>query len=356
MSDLMSSSKNKFESLVSKYNNFIMPTYDICIDGSSITKDKLIISNIKVEMSTNDKAGIGIFTINNCYDYEEKGFNKSIKSKLKLGSNVEISLGYSDKNTCIFKGYIESINYEFNDSESITVVCMDALHILMQNFTLEQKGKEKDLSAIVKEILNKYKKFISKSEVGKISATGMQVAQNVSDYDFIKKIANDYGFEFFVIVGKAYFRKAKNVKTPITTLSYGKNIISFEREIKYKNVKITAIGKDDNNKKTTVGVANGKTKVSNIVNSFVSDKIIISSSLNTNEKAKKRAEVEVENIISKAYSSKLECIGIPEIIAGRYIELENFDSDIDKKYYVTKVSHEFMPGEYIVSLNLSNSQ
>lgn len=352
MSDLMNGSRIDFDDFIIKYNNFIVPSYDISIDGKSLTKDKLIIGEIKVILSIKE-AGIGIFTIHDCYDYIEKGFKKEITSKLKVGKKISIFLGYSEKNTEIFQGYIESINYEFTESQSITVVCMDAIHILMQNFTIEQKGKEKDLSALVTEILNKQKNFIFKSEVESISSTGMQIAQNVSDYDFIRKIANEHGFEFFIIAGKAYFRKAQKVKTPITTITYGESVISFEMEVKYKNIKVTALGKDDNNKKTTKGVANGKTKTSNIVNAFVSNKIIISGNLNTDDKAKKRAEVEVENILSEAYYSKLQCIGLPEIIPGRYLELKDFDSEIDGKYYITKVCHEFTPGEYITSLNLT---
>lgn len=353
MADLMNSSKTKFEDFKSKYNNFMVPSYDISIDGSSLSKDNLIIGEIKVEVSVMDKAGIGIFTIKDCYDNEKKGFKKEITSKIKLGSKVNISLGYSSKNTVIFKGFVESINYEFNDSEKITVVCMDAIHIFMQNFTLEQKGKEKGLSTLVSEIINKQKSFISESDIGSISATGMQIAQNMSDYDFIRKIAKENGFEFFIIAGKAYFRKARKVKTAITTISYGESVISFEREIKYRNIKVTALGKDDINKKTTKGEASGKTNTSNISNAFVSNKIVVSGNLNTDDKAKKRAEIEVENILSEAYYSKLECIGLPEIIPGRFIELKDFDKDIDKNYYIIKACHEFTPGEYIVTLNLS---
>ena len=66
MKDLMNSSKINFKDFVTKYNNFMVPSYDISIDGTSITKDKLIISEIKVELSTKDKAGIGIFKIKDC--------------------------------------------------------------------------------------------------------------------------------------------------------------------------------------------------------------------------------------------------------------------------------------------------
>lgn len=76
MKDLMNSSKINFKDFVTKYNNFMVPSYDISIDGTSITKDKLIISEIKVELSTKDKAGIGIFKIKDCYDYQKKDLKK----------------------------------------------------------------------------------------------------------------------------------------------------------------------------------------------------------------------------------------------------------------------------------------
>ena len=43
------------------------------------------------------------------------------------------------------------------------------------------------------------------------------------------------------------------------------------------------------------------------------------------------------------------------VMPGRYIELKDFDSEIDNQYYITKVCHEFTPGEYVVTLNLSTN-
>ncbi len=353
MADLMSSNKKSFDDFISKYNNFVVPSYEIIINGTSLTKEMLIINSIRVELSIKDVAGMAEIIISDCYDYENNGFKSAIKSKLKLGSKIQVLLGYSGTNQKIFSGYIEAINYEFGETKNITLVCMDGIHILMQNYSIEQKGTEKGLSALVKELLDKQSGYISESEVDNISATGMQVAQNMSDYDFIRKIANENGFEFFIVAGKAYFRTAKKKKDPITTVSLGENVIYFSREIKYRNVKINVMGKDDKNKKTIKGTATGKTNVSNIQSAFVSDKTIYGVNINTEDKASKRAKVEVNNYLENAYSAKLICIGIPELIQGRYILLDNFDSDLDKKYYIRKVKHEYSPGEYIATLDLS---
>lgn len=356
MPDLMSSNKKEFEDFVSKYNNFIVPSYEIIIEGTSLTDDILIINSIRVELSIKDVAGMAEIRISDCYDYENNGFKSTIKSKFKLGNKIKVLLGYSGENQEIFSGYIESINYEFGESKNIILVCMDGIHILMQNYSIEQKGIEKGLSTLVKELLDKQASYIPESEVDNISSTGMQVAQNISDYDFIRKTANENGFEFFIVAGKAYFRTAKKNKEPITTLSLGENVIYFSREIKYRSVNVTVMGKDDTNKTTIKGTATGKTNVSNIQSAFVSNKTVYSVNTNTEDKASKRAEVEVNNYLENAYSAKLVCIGLPEILQGRYILLDNFDSDLDKKYYIRKVKHEYSPGEYTVTLDLSSTE
>lgn len=353
MADLMNTSTVEFNTLIDKYDKFIAPSYEIFIEGKNFTKDKAIVSDIKVESTINASAGMCIFNVCNCYDYNKRSFNDEIKSMLKLGKKVKIALGYSNKNVPVFKGYIESLNFEFNENESpsIKVVCMDVMHILMQNYALEQKNKDMSLSEIVAQILDKQKAYIDKKEIDRISSTGKNIVQNISDYDFIRKIADANRFEFFALLGQVYFRKAKKVDTIITTLEFGKNIIYFNRETRYKNVKVVVMGKDDINKKTTKGQTTKK--VPNAHNGFISNKIIQLGNLDSDAKAEKRAEIEAENMLKNSYCANLECIGLPEIVQGRYIKLKNFDKEFDGKYYVTKVIHEFRSGYYTTSLNLS---
>lgn len=348
---------SEFKDMSDKYDEFIKPSYDISIDGTSITKDKNNIKEIKVELSVRGIAGIGTFIIGDCYDSKKRSFNSEIISKLKLGKKVSISLGYSDKNTEIFVGYIESINFEFNQDEapSISIVCMDVIHILMQNQAVEQKGNEKALSDIVTVLINKQKSFAKIGQIDSITVSGTQIVQNVSDYEFIKKAADANGYEFFVSAGKVYFRKAKNEVEPITTLVYGESVISFNREIKYKNVEVTVMGKDDLKKKTTKGAEKGQTESPYMSTAFTSNKIIHSGNLNTDEKAKTRAKSEVNKILETAYDGNIECIGIPEIIAGRYIKISGFDNTIDGKYYISDVSHQLKSGKYTALLRLTTN-
>lgn len=352
MADLMTTATEQFDELMEKYNNFMAPSYNIKIEGSSITDNNKIVESIKIDISSKGVAGMCEIVLCDCYDHEEKSFKSDIKSKLVLGKKISISLGYSNTNTELFIGYIDSINYEFNEYPTITVVCMDVIQILMQNYSVEQKGKEIGLSEMVSEILNANTKYFDSSEIASVSATGMQIAKICSDYEFIKRIADENGFEFFVLSGIVYFRKAKSVKTNITKLQFGKHIINFSREEYYKNISVTVMGKDDVNKVTTKGNFKGKTKGSS--NGFISNKIIISGNINSDDKAAARAKIEADRILENAYSAELECVGMPEIVPGRYVELADFDNDMNGNYYIFKVRHIFSAGNYRVIAELSD--
>jgi uncharacterized protein len=352
MEDLMGSSEKEFQELAEKYNNFRIPSYEILIDNENLTKNTLMISNIQVVQSSKE-AGMAIITIDDYYDYESGYFKNGIKSKLKLGSKIEVFLGYAGKNQMIFSGYIDTISYKITEVRSITLACMDGIHLLMENYTIEQKGNEKSLSTLVKEMLDKKRSFISESEVDDISEIGIQIAQNVNDYEFISGAAKEIGFEFFILAGKAYFRRRKKIYEPITTLSLGESIISFNADIKYTNVNVTATAKDDDNKKVFKGTAQGKTNTYNIKSIFVSNKTVNGVYINSDYAASIRAKLEVDYLLESAYTAKLECIGMPDIVPGRYIKIDGIDLDLKSIYYITKVTHQFSAGQYTASLDLN---
>lgn len=39
--------------------------------------------------------------------------------------------------------------------------------------------------------------------------------------------------------------------------------------------------------------------------------------------------------------AEIGCIGLPELIPGRFIAIDRVDSIANKKYYITRVTHRF---------------
>lgn len=347
-----------FSEFQEKYNNFMIPSYEISIDGKRIIEKDFSITNIRINLSVNRKAGMANFSVSNCYSSLEKGFSSKVKSTLKLGSIVKISFGYSNKNKELFSGYIDSISYEFDDIPKINVNCLDVMVLLMKNKVEERKLPDKSPEEVIKDIFNKYSKFISSSKIDTLQSINKQIVQNEDDYKFVKKIAKENNCDFFSVGEKVYVYNLKKRKKVAATLSYGKNVMHFSREFQLKKVKVTAYGKNDDSNETISGsyiyetdypYVNGGEEVSE-------KKVIRSPRIDNIDKAKKIALNEAKELIDSGYSSNIECIGLPELIPGRYVELKDFDKDIDGTFYITEADHNFSPGNYTVSLNISNSE
>lgn len=352
--------KKDFGKIKEEYNNFMIPSYEILIDGKKITDKDFSITNIRINLSAKEKAGMANFSVSNCYSSIEKGFSSKVKSTLKLGSMVKISFGYSNKNKELFLGYIVSISYEFDDIPKINVNCLDVMGLLMKNIVEERKPKGEKLEQIINEVLKKYSKFITSTKIDTLQPIdkNKEIVQSGDDYNFVKKIAEENDCDFFAVGEKVYVSNLKNRKKVAATLFYGENVMNFSREFQLKKVEVTAYGKNDNSNETISESYIYETEYPYAIKGEqVSEKKVIRSpKIDSIDKAKKIAINEAKKLIGSSYSSSIQCIGIPELIPGRYVELKDFDKDIDGSFYITDANHNFSPGNYTVSLNISNSE
>jgi phage protein D len=349
-------SNDDYSKFQEKYNNFLMPSYEIKIDGEIITPEEFPITNISVSLSVKGKAGAASFSVSNCYSLSEKSFKQNIKTVLKLGSIAKISLGYSDTNQELFSGYIDSISYEFDDEPQINVNCLDVMAILMKNKVEERKLPEKSPQEVIKDIFNKYTTFIQTSQIDELQAIDNQIVQNGDDYKFIADIAKKNNYDFFAVGEKVYVSNLKSNKEVAATISYGVNVIHFIREFRLKKVEVTAYGKDDKQNETISESVTSETDYP-YINSGWKDfekKVIRSPQIDNSDKAKKIASNEANKMIDDSYSSNIDSIGLPELIPGKYVTLKDFDTDIDGTFYITDADHNFSPGHYTVLLNISN--
>ena len=53
----------------------------------------------------------------------------------------------------------------------------------------------------------------------------------------------------------------------------------------------------------------------------------------------KRAKARMEDICQQFGELECECVGIPELAPGRFVEVEELSSQADRKYYITYVRH-----------------
>lgn len=310
-----------FSTLRKEYKNFFVPAMKIKIDNTDISSLGVKVTNINVTLELDDPSSAN-FTVTNIYDIKASSINSKLKDKMKLGSKVSIELGYESKLNNVFSGYINNISYEFDEMPCATVAALDARGLMRRNIKRSYQFDEKKYSDVAKKILDKYKAICPNQ---KIDATDKEIEHimqdKVSDLDFLRYVIGPRADREFLIMGDtAYFRKYDTDKTPILTLEKGKGLISFLRSSSYCNETVKVYGHDEKTK--DVLVASKAVKTSDDVVSLVSDGIeaeIAVADADDESKLSYYLHTEIMNRKRGAQSGSGSCIGLPEIIPGKYI-------------------------------------
>lgn len=351
MADLMKA-VTTFALLKKKYLDFHAPSISISVDGKDLN-EKLSagIDRATIELTTEYQSSGCIFYVEGAYEEKETSFQKKLSDKvIQLGSKVEIKVGYV-KSEIVFKGYISAIKYCFNADEGspyIRVECMDVKGLLMKNQQLKIM-KEDTIKQAVSKILSQqpYSSLISSKDIEDSKFKKLVItAKSESDYEFIVREAKRTGYEFFAINNKVYFRDEPRMGTPIMEVSPDKGILSAEISLDSMALvdKVTVRSVDPVKNTAIEGTANmsGKFGQTSDVKKIVkmTNKIYYEPAVLTLDDAKKRASIIIEQHAKRFGTIQCTCVGLPEIVPGRFINVDGLLPVGDKKYYISNVKHE----------------
>lgn len=352
MSDLMTGTYT-YSALAKKYKDFHTPAFKVKIGGHDVVASlKLAVENLNIDLSM-DASSTCTFTIINAYDIKARAFNKTVVSKLVLGAVVDVELGYLSATTVVFKGYISNVGVEFNGSPTMSITAMDVRRLMMDGKERSVKHDVRNYSDAFMEVMKRYSKITPYPVVDKTDENLESVSQASSDYDFICALARASKREFFVLAGRAYFRIPQKASQPVMTLEWGKDLLSFSRNSLYQVLDIKVIGFNDGNKAPVIGQHRGKSDgpIKEVISQ--TQPTVIQDPLATDiKKAKKRAEAEAEERRKKSQSGSGSCIGLPEIVPGRFIALRKLDPAIDGNYYINGVTHSFGTDGFTTTFNI----
>ena len=347
--DLMNTTTS-FKALAKKYDNFSAPAVEITVGSTKLMSGKdLDISQVEIELTSGYEASGCSFVLSGVYDIEKTNFSRDISS-VQIGEKVEVAIGYVRLES-VFKGYINQIDYNYGiDSEDfeIRVECMDAKGLLMKNRRLEF-FKEKSADAVVKSILSEspVNRYLSGKEIDMCPKDDIPLRSHMmTDYELIVEQASKLGYEFFIIQGKAYFRKKQKAKSNLIKLSPQNGIIGAKLSLSgqqlVKKIEVRSI--DEETGKQIKGLANvsGKFSQGSSGNMMLgtSTQVFYEPGVKDASEAKKRATARAEAIADQFGELECECVGIPEIIPGRFISIEQLSAQANRKYYVRYVRHE----------------
>lgn len=351
--DLMGNTTD-FKSLEAKYHNFLKPVILLSVIEKSMA-DKFVITDLSIELSCEFSANMATVKIFGVYDNEKKEFKDEVFNQtFKIGKKINIEIGYLETTELVFSGFISGFTYNFSEkgNPSITLECLDVKAVMMANNNNTQIIQE-DYAAAISEIVKKsgykdyYESFVIDSSIKSPQGENKNLIEmtDESDYDFLVRVAKKMGCEFFVSQNVLYFRKKRGKTEPIMSISHKNAIIDLEANFNIMGMVKSVEMRSLNNASGEVIIGKSQsntayynsTAASKIIEN--ASKIIIDSTINSESEAKDRADVELDDIIWKFGIYKVEVIGIPELIPGRFVTIKDLGKNINKNVYITKVEH-----------------
>lgn len=357
----------QYQALKKEYENFQTPVVLIKINQKDISDNQsgLSVADIEVDLTSGYEASMAIFSIYDCFDKKTASFQSdALKKYIFLGSSVSISMGYGQTAKTLFRGFIAKINfiYETEEIPCIQVTSLDVKGIMMSGCYAKQM-KASCYSEAVRELFEKsvYTRMKnqeiftdlsiartpdakeSQAENGESDRTIEMV--NESDYEFTVRAAKKFNFEFYVESGKVIFRKAKSVNTVLMKLVLGENLKTFDIEYDITGLTDTIYvrGMDTGRMKLISAKNQNNYKISqgNKARQLLkgSERVYIDPTIRSQQDADYRAEYLMEDMAFRFGTLCCDCVGLPELQPGNFIQVSGIGELAENNFYITEVRH-----------------
>lgn len=357
-----------FDCLKKKYNDFKNPEAHVIITNLDIEKS-IVVSDIEIDLTSTMEASTALFKLYNVFDDNTGQFQiDSIKNYIYLGSAVSISMGYGGDVRLVFSGFISRVNFLYEDGGKpcVEITALDVKGIMMSS-SYSRQLKAKTYSEAVKEIfknviLEKLKSIGVMDNQLEIQETPDTIAAkksnqkdketdetmemvSESDYDFLEKATKKFGFECYMIGKKLYFVKTMSNRTKLMQIGIGIGMLSFEIGYEHTGV-VEAVevrgmdagtGKIISAKKKYEGELSMGKKAKPLIKN--TQYTCLDASVRSQTQAEQRADVLMQEISLRLGTLKAECVGIPELIPGRFLKINGLGEPAENQFYITRVRH-----------------
>ncbi|MBO4913986.1 MAG: phage late control D family protein [Oscillospiraceae bacterium] len=355
------------KTLEKKYDHFLAPSFEITVAGKVFASKSVHVTVLEVELSCDGTAGGCSFAVEGQYDHEKQKWENGVADVVEVGAKLEIKGGYVKKEL-IFFGYVDDYTLSFSENGApvIEVTGLDGLGYLMSMREPIYAGKRK-AADIVKEILGKSKSAGFAKDIHIGTPKGFDdtpiVKERVDDWTFLNLMAQRYGMSLFAVAGELIFDNVTGTNNPILTLKMGKDLYYFKKRVTLARQigKVEIWGRDVNQKEikgnaTHVKVGSGKA-ASDIVSSIKKAALREYSELvRTKEDCTAMAQNRLNGLAMGFVTGDGACIGIPELIPGRYIEITGGDKKTNGRYFLSKVKHIFDNESYRTEFQIKGAK
>lgn len=366
----MDKAKYDIATLEKKYDNFLAPSVEITLGGEKLDTSKIPITELTVELSADGAAGGCTFVVESLFDYEKSEWKNELAKSVKVGTKLEVKGGYVQRYP-LFYGYVDECTMEHGGEgvPRLLISGIDGLGYLMSCNEPIYGGKTKS-KEIIKDILKKSvaAKFAKNYTVDSVCVLKEfqtpLVKERMDDFQFLQLLARRYGMVLMGVNGELVFDALWKKSESILKLTVGKGLLSFHKRISLKGQvgKVVVWGRDVN-EKFIQGMASavktgGKGKsAAQLVPSL--KKTVLreySEFAQTKEECKCLAQARLDGQAMNLVSGEGTCIGIPELIPGRFITIDGLESESEGVYFLSKVTHSFTTEGYFTRFEVKGAK
>ena len=369
-----------YKDLQDKYVDFAHPRARVLLGDTPFdsVSANMAVNDIHVEVTSGYEASVASFRLFDSYDPSTgKFFYDKVKNQVMMGNSVTVQLGYLDKLETVFVGFISGVAFGFEPG-GLPYIEINAMDIkgLMMGGSYATSLRATTYSAAVKEVLDRTGEGrlqqmggITTSEIsntpdaggagtatpaGGAAAGGSTKSSPItmemvceSDYEFVVRAAKRYNYEFFVDRGKVLFRPAKSDKSLLIKMGTRTGLRGFHIQYSITGVvgKIEARAMDPGKGE----VITAKSSFNNTISTASKakqlvgkgTKVYLDASITSKEEAEARVASLMEQMSYRLGSLEADCVGIPDLVPGRFIEVTGMGVPVDNQFYLTSVTHDF---------------
>lgn len=363
----MDKSTYTFQALSEKYEDFRGPAFTILVDDKTLDSTEMPIVQLEVKLSESI-ISCCTFSVESLYDYEKSKWVNDLEQTIQVGATLKVSGGYCQQEQ-LFYGFVFEYHLEYSQDKPprLVVKGLDGLGFLTNCYEPIYHGNKKP-KAVVQEIFFKAinAKYAQSYQIDEMeNLVTPLVKELTSDYNYLRKLSQMYNLSLMVVRGELYFGDLISDTASLITLTLGAGLLDFRKRISLQSQlgKVEIRGKDVNQKrimgaadKVTVGDS-GKKWAGEIAPAY---KNVVareySECVRTAEECTRLAQCRLNAQAMNFIQGEGRCVGLPELIPGRYITIKGVDTMTAGNYFVDSVTHKFSQNGYYTEFTVKGAR
>ncbi|NOY64103.1 MAG: phage late control D family protein [Nitrospirae bacterium] len=350
--------------IAEKTAQFYAPRFEVEIEGKKLKGAmEKIITDISITEKVDEGASFS-FTLYDEFDLRKQRFKWLEHELFQIGNKTKISLGYENNLETMIEGKITSIEPSFFSGELPTITITG--HDLSFDYLKRPSPAETFKNTTYGEIAEKIARGAGLQPVvdrSDIRVLEIKKQNNESYYRFLKRLAGEIEFVFFVYKKTMYF-VSEYIYPEEITLSFGRDLISFKPSLNtsgiLKSVEVRGHNPKDPSKPVVgkvvaKGLVEGEyIKIGSLSKKIENpaEKVIDNVTVTSVSHARKIAESVLKKANQSILTGEGSSIGVPQIRAGITLQLERLGSIFSGRYYVTETTHSINNSGYLTRFSV----